>query len=75
MTFIEKVEKMKERVENLSDDELDKAYQENRYNRNMLDNVDRWSPEDYARNDFLFQELLALSARMEKKNENDGLGM
>ena len=75
MTFIEKVEKMKERVENLSDDELDKAYQENRYHRNMLDNVDRWSPEDYERNDFLFQELLALSARMEKKNENDGLGM
>ena len=75
MAFIEGFEEMRERVANLSDDDLNEAYEKVIYDRNMLENVDRWSPEDYARNDLLFQELLALSARIEKKNENDGLGM
>ena len=75
MSFIEGFEELRERVANLSDDDLNEAYEKVIYDRNMLENVDRWSPEDYARNDLLFQELLALSARIEKKNENDGLGM
>lgn len=75
MAFIEKFEVMRERVANLSDEELDEAYEKVRYDRNMLDNIDRWSREDYLRNDLLFQEQLALSARIEKRNENDELGM